>query len=133
MTSAHICAQAQETCLVHSSVAGLIFQPAGYELDTPKTAEVKLPVSGANWDADGLAIVDGLDRGDADGNVGVDGDGVAGVDGATAPGPVGDCRKGPTTARTNAPAAITAAAARAALADMFMAWNLRGTRISTRR
>src|SRR5215217_5575276 len=103
MTSAHICAQAQETCLVHSSVAGLIFQPAGYELDTPKTAEVKLPVSGANWDADGLAIVDGLDRGDADGNVGVDGDGnvgvdgdgVAGVDGGTAPGPVGDCRKGP--------------------------------------
>src|SRR4051812_40646817 len=128
MRSAHVCAQAQDTFVVQSSVAGWIFQPAGYELDAPKTADVKLPVSGASCEGDGLAMSEGLDEGGADGEADGGGDGDA-----AAPGPVPADRNGPTTARTTAPTAITAAAASAALADMFMAWNLRGTRISTRR
>src|SRR5829696_870156 len=126
----HDFSQFQGAPVVHSPAAGWTFQPAGYELDTPKIAEVKLPVRGASCDGDALERGEPLAVGEPDGDVTADADGE-GV--ATAPGPVGDCRNGPTTARTKAPAAITAAAAITALADVFMAWNLRGTRMSTRR
>src|SRR4051795_3806372 len=104
-----------------SPLAGWIFQPAGYEVDTPKTAEVKLPVSGASWEVDALAMSEGLNEAAADGNGDADAEGE-GVE--TAPGPVPGLRNGPTTARTTTPTAMTAAAAIAALADMFMSWNL---------
>src|SRR6476619_2614760 len=128
----HGCSQFQGRPVFQSPVAGWTFQPDGYELETPKAAEVKLPVSGATSDGDGLATGEGLDDGKADG----DGDGAADADGdgvATAPGPVPDERKGPTRASPIAPTTITAVAATATLAKVFMSWNLRGTRISTRR
>src|SRR5436190_16633500 len=126
----HDWSQFQGRPVVQSPLAGSTFQPAGYDVDTPKTAEVKLPVRAASCEGDGLATGEGLDDGEADG------DGVASADGdgvATVPGPVPNERKGPTRASPIAPTTITAVAAIATLAKVFMWWNLRGTRNSTRR
>jgi hypothetical protein len=117
--------------VVHSPAAGWSFHPAGYDVETPKTADVKLPVNAASCEGCGLATTDPFDDGD------VDGDDGAGADGeddgvAAAPGPVDEGRKGPATAKTMT-AATTAAAAIPARAVVLMCWNLRGTRMSTRR
>src|SRR5215212_5309605 len=121
----HGCSQPQGTPVVHRPVAGWTVHPAGYELDTPKTCEVKLSVS-ARPDDDGLALGERLGESEAEGDAAgeADGDGVA-----AAPDPVAAGRKGP-TARATTPTAITAAAAVAVFANVFMCWNLRGRRMS---
>jgi hypothetical protein len=130
MTSVQVMTHGHGTPVVHCWVAGWTFQPAGYEMVTPD-ADVKLPVKGAKGEADGLALaagpIDGKAEADGEAEGTPDGDAVA-----TEPGPVPDERNGPATASPT-PTTITAAAAIASLAKVFMRWNLRGARMSTRR
>jgi hypothetical protein len=131
MTSLQVWTQGHGTLVVHGWVAGWTVQPAGYEVDTPE-AEVKVPVSGANGEADGMGISEGLavsnrlDAGEADGDGEAEGDGTPAT-------PFPDGRNGPTSASPIAATTITAVAAIAALVRVCMLWNLRGTRMTTRR
>ena len=99
---------------VHGSLAMRTFHPAGYETVNPCTADVYDSVNAGG--ADGLGA----------------GDGVADGLGDSAP-PMSGVVPGRTTATPIAPMAITATAATANLAYLFMGGNLHGTRTSTRR
>src|SRR5688572_10785220 len=93
--------------VVHGSVAGRSFQPAGYETEIPCMTEVYVSVSASGSEGDGL--------GDTLGEAAGEGDGVGKVPPPT-PGP----DPGRRTASPSAPRAITTTAATASSARLFM-------------